>query len=212
MGIEDNEMADELADAGAKEGRMDNDRSAEPTISGIGTTARALANVTTSDWWRRRYTGLSASYRKWELGYAIAEPPELRLPRTSLHRLLAARTAHGDFAQYHRRFGHSDAELNCLCGYKKTPEHFVFCEISQRKFHAWPEKPDRPPSRPEEGRKYLNVIMAHPELFENFLTVTQHFTLNACASQTRDRTSSVAPSKATARRNRIATPQPLYKR
>ncbi|RAL64670.1 hypothetical protein DID88_001703 [Monilinia fructigena] len=49
MGIEDNEMADELADAGAKEGRMDNDRSAEPTISGIGTTARALANVTTSD-------------------------------------------------------------------------------------------------------------------------------------------------------------------
>ncbi|RAL63322.1 hypothetical protein DID88_004398 [Monilinia fructigena] len=80
MGIEGNEMADELADAGAKEGRMDNDRSAEPTISGIGTTARALANVTTSDWWRRRYTGLSASYRKWELGYAIAEPPELRLP------------------------------------------------------------------------------------------------------------------------------------
>ncbi|RAL64381.1 hypothetical protein DID88_001857 [Monilinia fructigena] len=45
MGIEGNEMADELADAGAKEGRMDNDRSAEPTISGIGTTARALANV-----------------------------------------------------------------------------------------------------------------------------------------------------------------------
>ncbi|RAL58499.1 hypothetical protein DID88_004003 [Monilinia fructigena] len=90
MDIEGNEMADELADAGAKEGRMDNDRSAEPTISGIGTTARALANVTTSDWWRRRYTGLSASYRKWELGYAIAEPPELRLPRTSLHRLLAA--------------------------------------------------------------------------------------------------------------------------
>ncbi|RAL62907.1 hypothetical protein DID88_004748 [Monilinia fructigena] len=193
MGIEGNEMADELADAGAKEGRMDNDRSAEPTISGIGTTARALANVTTSDWWRRRYTGLSASYRKWELGYAIAEPPELRLPRTSLHRLLAARTAHGDFAQYHRRFGHSDAELNCLCGYKKTPEHFVFCEISQRKFHAWPEKPDRPPSRPEEGRKYLNAIMAHPELFENFLTVTQHFTLNARASQTRDRTSSGGP-------------------
>ncbi|RAL63645.1 hypothetical protein DID88_003688 [Monilinia fructigena] len=30
MGIEGNEMADELADAGAKEGRMDNDRSAEP--------------------------------------------------------------------------------------------------------------------------------------------------------------------------------------
>ncbi|RAL60615.1 hypothetical protein DID88_009933 [Monilinia fructigena] len=107
MGIEGNETADELADAGANEGRMDDDRSAEPTISGIGTTARALADAATSDWWSRCLTGLSASYRKWGLGYSIAEPPELRLPRTLLHRLLAARTAHGDFAQYHRRFGHT---------------------------------------------------------------------------------------------------------
>ncbi|RAL67894.1 hypothetical protein DID88_008619 [Monilinia fructigena] len=90
MGIEGNETADELADAGANEGRMDDDRSAEPTISGIGTTARALANAATSDWWSRCLTGLSASYRKWGLGYSIAEPPELRLPRTLLHRLLAA--------------------------------------------------------------------------------------------------------------------------
>ncbi|RAL67225.1 hypothetical protein DID88_008000 [Monilinia fructigena] len=63
MGIEGNEIADELADAGAKEGRMDNDRSAEPTISGIGTTARALANVndlrlveTKTYWDFRRHT------------------------------------------------------------------------------------------------------------------------------------------------------------
>ncbi|RAL60233.1 hypothetical protein DID88_000013 [Monilinia fructigena] len=149
MGIEGNETADELADAGANEGRMDDDRSAEPTISGIGTTARALADAATSDWWSRCLTELSASYRKWGLGYSIAEPPEFRLPRTLLHRLLAARTAYGDFAQYHRRFGHTDAELNCLCGYAKTPEHLVFCEISQRKFHAWPAKPERPPSRPK---------------------------------------------------------------
>ncbi|RAL58276.1 hypothetical protein DID88_002231 [Monilinia fructigena] len=168
MGIEGNETADELADAGANEGRMDDDRSAEPTISGIGTTARALADAATSDWWSRCLTGLSASYRKWGLGYSIAEPPELRLPRTLLHRLLAARTAHGDFAQYHRRFGHTDAELNCLCGYAKTPEHLVFCEISQRKFHAWPAKPERPPSRPKEGRRYMSAILAHPKLFEDF--------------------------------------------
>ncbi|RAL64643.1 hypothetical protein DID88_001676 [Monilinia fructigena] len=45
MGIEGNETADELADAGANEGRMDDDRSAEPTISGIGTTARALPTL-----------------------------------------------------------------------------------------------------------------------------------------------------------------------
>ncbi|RAL58458.1 hypothetical protein DID88_005162 [Monilinia fructigena] len=195
MGIEGNETADELADAGANESRMDDDRSAEPTISGIGTTARALADAATSDWWSRCLTGLSASYRKWGLGYSIAEPPELRLPRTLLHRLLAARTAHGDFAQYHRRFGHTDAELNCLRGYAKTPEHLVFCEISQRKFHAWPAKPERPPSRPKEGWRYMSAILAHLKLFEDFLTVTQYFAINARAQQTRDLTSPGGPQQ-----------------
>ncbi|RAL66290.1 hypothetical protein DID88_005960 [Monilinia fructigena] len=185
MGIEGNETADELADAGANEGRMDDDRSAEPTISGIGTTARALADAATSDWWSRG---------------ASRTPP----PRTLLHRLLAARTAHGDFAQYHRRFGHTDAELNCLCGYAKTPEHLVFCEISQRKFHAWPAKPERPPSRPKEGRRYMSAILAHPKLFEDFLTVTQYFAINARAQQTRDLTSPGGPNRATAYQDKTA--------
>ncbi|RAL62882.1 hypothetical protein DID88_004723 [Monilinia fructigena] len=94
---------------------------------------------------------------------------------------------------YHRRFGHTDAELNCLCGYAKTPEHLVFCEISQRKFHAWPAKPERPPSRPKEGRMYMSAILAHPKLFEYFLTVTQYFAINARAQQTRDLTSPGGP-------------------
>ncbi|RAL62915.1 hypothetical protein DID88_004756 [Monilinia fructigena] len=142
MGIEGNETADELADAGANEGRMDDDRSAEPTISGIGTTARALADAATSDWWSRCLTGLSASYRKWGLGYSIAEPPELRLPRTLLHRLLAARTAHGDFAQYHRRFGHTDAELNCLCGYAKKLLS-ISCSVRSPSASSMPGRPSR---------------------------------------------------------------------
>ncbi|RAL58021.1 hypothetical protein DID88_009099 [Monilinia fructigena] len=178
MGIEGNETADELADAGANEGRMDDDRSAEPTISGIGTTARALADAATSDWWSRCLTGLSASYRKWGLGYSIAEPPELRLPPLIRHKR-----------------HNTDAELNCLCGYAKTPEHLVFCEISQRKFHAWPAKPERPPSRPKEGRRYMSAILAHPKLFEDFLTVTQYFAINARAQQTRDLTSPGGPQQ-----------------
>lgn len=188
MGIEGNEAADELANTGANEGRTDDDRSAEPTISGIGTTAKALADIATSDWWSQCHPGLSASYRRWKLGYSVTEPPELRLPRTVLHRLLATRTAHGDFAQYHRRFGHTEAELTCLCGFEKAPDHLVFCEISQRKFHAWPARPERPPSRPEEGRRYLSALLAHPELFENFLAVTQYFAINARAQRTRDQT------------------------
>ncbi|RAL61114.1 hypothetical protein DID88_010453 [Monilinia fructigena] len=72
MGIEGNETADELADAGANEGRMDDDRSAEPTISGIGTTARALADAC-----EPLIGGVGAlqdsqaSYRKWGLGYSV---------------------------------------------------------------------------------------------------------------------------------------------
>ncbi|RAL67847.1 hypothetical protein DID88_008573 [Monilinia fructigena] len=158
MGIEGSEASDELANTGANEGRTNDDRSAEPTISGIGTTAKALADIATSDWWSQCHPGLSASYRRWKLGYSVTEPPELRLPRTVLHRLLATRTAHGDFAQYHRGFGHTEAELTCLCGFEKAPDYLVFCEISQRKFHAWPARPERPPSRPEEGQRYLSAL------------------------------------------------------
>ncbi|QSZ33338.1 hypothetical protein DSL72_002926 [Monilinia vaccinii-corymbosi] len=179
MNITGNEKADELANVGANAGRMDNDRSAEPTISGIGSTARALACDATTAWWIQQEANLSAAYRKWRPSYAIRDPPELQLPRATLHRLLAIRTTHSDFAKYHRRFGHDDAELDCHCGYAKTPEHLVFCEISQRKFHAWPAKPDRPPSCTEEGRKYLSTLISQPKLFENFLAVTQYFQINA---------------------------------
>ena len=39
--------------------------------------------------------------------------------RVSVGRVLAARSAHGDFADYHERFGH-DTELTCQCGRRKS--------------------------------------------------------------------------------------------
>ena len=36
-------------------------------------------------------------------------------------RLLAAWSGHGDFAAYHRRFGHLDAQMRCRCGQPTAP-------------------------------------------------------------------------------------------
>lgn len=55
------------------------------------------------------------------------KPPELALPRRLLQKLIAARSGHGDFADYHRRFKHTDAKLKCVCGLEASPTHFVRC-------------------------------------------------------------------------------------
>src|SRR5271168_525072 len=66
-------------------------------------------------------------YKKWGLDYQMKLPPELNLPRATLHRLLAIRSSHGDFSWYHTKFNHKDAKLVCSCGQPKSPEHLVFC-------------------------------------------------------------------------------------
>ena len=41
--------------------------------------------------------------------------------------ILAIRSGHGDFADYHVRFHYNNALLYCLCGKRKSPLHFYFC-------------------------------------------------------------------------------------
>ncbi len=53
-------------------------------------------------------------------------PAELKLPRPALHHRFAARTQHGDFANYHERFNHLDARRNCSCGCRKSPTHIFY--------------------------------------------------------------------------------------
>ena len=68
-------------------------------------------------------------YQDLDLKMRRRKPPELTLSRRLLHRLIAARTGHGDFAAYHRRLKHVDAELECVCGQETTPTHFITCRI-----------------------------------------------------------------------------------
>ena len=51
----------------------------------------------------------------------------LSLHRPEAGRILAIRSGHGDFADYHTRFSHDNALLYCSCGKKKSPLHFYFC-------------------------------------------------------------------------------------
>jgi ribonuclease HI len=72
----------------------------------------------------RRYTELEIPLQK--------VPAEMKLPRFSLGKLYAARTGHGDFAAYHTRLNHEDAECHCQCGSLKSPEHFYYCRLARR--------------------------------------------------------------------------------
>jgi ribonuclease HI len=77
----------------------------------------------------RAYWGgcMPTRYRRLQVQVVEGLPKELHLPRKALGRLLAARSGHGDFAEYHERFDHADALLYCSCGVEKAPEHFFSC-------------------------------------------------------------------------------------
>ncbi|EED12151.1 conserved hypothetical protein [Talaromyces stipitatus ATCC 10500] len=75
-------------------------------------------------------------------------PLELQLTRLDLGHMIAARTGHGDFADYHERFNHDDAHLLCRCGARKAPLHFFFCHIAKR-------RAPRPPGPPSEVIPFL---------------------------------------------------------
>ena len=89
--------------------------------------ARQRRQDLVEEWWSQNAPD---AYRALGLMMRRRKPPELRLPRKLLHKLLAARTGHGDFAAYHRRFNHPDANLLCHCGQEKSPIHFLRCRAS----------------------------------------------------------------------------------
>jgi len=88
--------------------------------------------------WRKEW--LATSFESWWKGQRKPEhlQKQLEAPkpwghkqykgldRITVGRVLAARSAHGDFADYHERFGH-DTELTCQCGKRKSPLHIWAC-------------------------------------------------------------------------------------
>jgi len=180
MGIHGNEVADELAKAGLTSPR---DREAGPTLAGVRMNRKKMLNDFRYAQWEQTTRNLAARYRKWELDHELACPKELEvLSRRTLHRFLALRTGHGDFAAYHMRFNHDEdgCEMQCPhCDGDKTPEHIVFCPKSLGVFRDWPwpnrTRRRRRPETTEMRRLYLKDIMAAPKAFNKFVEVTEIF-------------------------------------
>ena len=77
-------------------------------------------------------------YTRWNLSWEDS-PKEHNLPRRTLHWLIAERTGHGDYQQYHKRFKHAGAESRCRCGNIREARHFAECDLTRGKL---PECPD----------------------------------------------------------------------
>jgi ribonuclease HI len=121
-GIDGNEAADRLAGDGAKTAPAENNRS---SLAGMERWVRTMYHEDFKRWWEKTSDDL---HRPSPLPQPVAGvPKELKLPRAHLARLLAERSGHGDFAEYHQRFHHEDAILNCVCGARKAPGHLLWC-------------------------------------------------------------------------------------
>lgn len=101
-------------------------------------------------------------------------PVELHLPRATVFRLLAARSGHGDFAEYHERFHHEDATLDCSCGNRKARLHFAECPLTRRKDLLFPRIKDGDTRRPLTPTEVVTTP-AGAQAFQNWLSATQYF-------------------------------------
>lgn len=119
-----NEEADAEARAALQELPGRDTQAGYITLAFLRRLMQQRRQVLVEKWW---YDVCPARYQDLDLKMRHKKPPELALPRRLLHRLLAARSGHGDFAAYHRRLKHIDANLECVCGQEITPTHFISC-------------------------------------------------------------------------------------
>lgn len=161
----------EEADKEAKKGCL-----ASPEDPGPPTSLAAARRLGRVEGWRlfTEYWSQNAPKRYKDLKIELQKrPPELSLPRAALGRLLAARSGHGDFADYHERFNHEDAKMDCSCGARKDPSHFYYCRRGRRAAaHPWAGSQLAEVLRTKEGTAafsrwleescfYSNICKAH---------------------------------------------------
>ncbi|KAI1004416.1 hypothetical protein K3495_g3796 [Podosphaera aphanis] len=136
-GIEGNE----LADAGVKKGAATPFQNNQSKLSVAALALRKSSQMCQAreKWWENN---APQSYVRLGINTAPYFREELLLSRKALGQVIAARSGHGDFASYHTRFNHRDANMHCLCGSPKSPKHFLFCRIRRRR-HGHPDGPIR---------------------------------------------------------------------
>ena len=170
-GIEGNELADRLANAGAKGlGGLPTGLASEPSLSGVRSIITKIQRNITAHWYSTAKAKLKPRYLRWKLDYKLEETPELRLPRQLLARFLAMRHGHGDFRGYHEWREHEPSNYlpDCACGGSKSTDHLVHCPITKSKRAAWPDA-----DTPDE--KYLLEVLSDPKKFKKFVEVTDFF-------------------------------------
>nr|CCA28121.1 hypothetical protein SS1G_12417 [Albugo laibachii Nc14] len=174
-GITGNEAADKLAKAALKELPPETSTESPETRSGHRYTFAAVSRFVkercekaVESWWLEirpsRYADL-------ELMMKRSRPPELRLPRWAYHRLIAARTGHGNFKGYHERFGHENIDCSCVCGRERRPWHFAECRLALQNWRN--VKRVRPPGGREmlaengweDFYRYVTVSGCYNEVF-----------------------------------------------
>lgn len=148
-GITGNEIADKAAKEGANKELLSTQDIF--SLAGLQRWAKQQSALALTKLW-----AITAPQSYQDLGIRTSppNPKELQLSRFYLGKILAARSGHGDFANYHERFKHQDACLYCSCGSKKGPIHFFFCPRARRRAKL--------PSKAKTPSEALDELLGHP--------------------------------------------------